>query len=205
MHVATLVEVFEYARQVGLLGPGPVDGHVEHAKGFAEVVGDEEPARVLDLGSGAGVPGLVLAHVWPEAEVVLLDSGERRARFLEEAVERLGLAPRVGVLWARAEEAGREQRWRGWAEVVVARSFGPPAVTAECAAPLLTVGGSVVISEPPEEGGGRWPAEGLAALGLRPGGGAVGAGRRFQRLRQEEPCPPRYPRRPGIPAKRPLF
>jgi 16S rRNA (guanine527-N7)-methyltransferase len=92
---------------------------------------------------------------------------------------------------------------RGTVDGLVARSFGPPATTAECAAPLLAVGGLLVVSDPPDAGD-RWPVEGLALLGLVPVRRAE-TGPALQVLRQDVPCPDRYPRRIGIPAKRPLF
>src|SRR5690606_21759798 len=102
----------------------------------------------------------------------------------------------------RAEEVGRS-RWRGRAEAVIARSFGPPAATAECAAPLLRGGGLLVVSEPPDDVD-RWPAAGLAALGLVVGP-RVAEDATVQVLVQQEVCPDRFPRRVGLPAKRPLF
>lgn len=202
---ATLHDVLEEARTLGFLGPGPVEGHIEHAKGFLQAVGSEVPARVVDLGSGAGLPGLVLAQAWPSVAMALLDSSERRTLFLARATMELGISSHVVVARARAEEAGRDHNWRGRADLVVARSFGPPAVTAECAAPLLVTGGRLIVSEPPEEGGDRWPEGGLAQLGLRPAGRFEQAFCRFQVLRQIEPCPEAFPRRVGIPEKRPLF
>ena len=203
--MATLHGVLSEARDQGFLGPGPVEGHIEHAAGFVHAVGEPAPNRVVDLGSGAGIPGLALALAWPAAAVCLVDSSERRAAFLAGAVGQLGLGHRVVVAHVRAEEAGRDPLWRGRADLVVARSFGPPAVTAECAAPLRAVGGRLVVSEPPEGGQERWPAEPLATLGLRPTGRVEQAFSRFQVLRQEEPCPEAFPRRTGAPAKRPLF
>ncbi|HVE45986.1 MAG TPA: RsmG family class I SAM-dependent methyltransferase [Acidimicrobiales bacterium] len=202
---ADLQAVLEEARELGFLGPGPVDGHIEHAKGFLQAVGAELPRRVIDLGSGAGLPGLVLAMAWPRIPVVLLDSSERRTLFLARAADELGISTHVVVARARAEEAGRDPDWRARADLVVARSFGPPAVTAECAAPLLEVGGRLIVSEPPEEGGSRWPEEGLAPLGLRPTGRFEQAFCRFQVLRQETLCAEDFPRRVGVPEKRPLF
>lgn len=212
VHDALITEL-ERAQELGFLGPGPVDTHVDHARGFAAGL-DGPPARFLDLGSGGGVPGLVLALDWPGASAVLLDAGERRCAFLREAVERLGLDGRVDVVRQRAEEAGRSPTLRGRFDLVVARSFGPPAVTAECAAPFLQVGGRVVVSEPPPEDSAegaasshdavRWPPEGLAQLGLSP----AAAWRHdygYQSLVQRSPCPDRYPRRVGQVAKRPLF
>lgn len=203
--MGTLEAVLERARDLGFLGPGPVVGHIEHAAGFVQAVGTLHPARVVDLGSGGGVPGLVVAAAWPHATLFLLDSNERRALFLAEAAAELGLADRVVVGHARAEEAGHDPNWRARADLVLARSFGPPAVTAECAAPLLAIDGRLVVSEPPGEAAERWPEGPLAQLGLRPVSRFEQAFSRFQVLRQAELCPPAYPRRVGVPAKRPLF
>ena len=197
-----LTAELERSQRSGFLGPGPVTEHVTHARGFAAGL-DEPPARFLDLGSGGGVPGLVLALAWPSASAVLLDAGERRADFLREAVGRLGLGERVEVVRGRAEELGRAPELRGAFDLVVARAFGPPAATAECGAPFLRVGGKLVVSEPPEPGD-RWPADGLAQLGLARGL-SWRAPHAYQSLVQIEACPDRYPRRVGRPAKRPLF
>ena len=114
----------------------------------------------------------------------------------------LGLGARVEVHVERAEALGRLGGWRGTHEVVTARSFGPPGVTAECAAPLLEVGGRLLVSEPPAGTGERWPEGPLSRLGLR-AEGVGGEAARVMVLRQAEPCPERYPRR--APHKRPLF
>ena len=173
-----------------------------HARGFERVV-PSVPGRAVDLGSGGGLPGLVLATDWPSTEWVLLDAHERRTAFLGEAVASLALT-NVRVVRARAETFGRTAGERGAYDLVTARGFGPPAVTAECAAPLLRVEGLLVVSEPPEEDPERWPDEGVALVGLRRDGEAVDAAR-YQVLRQIAPCPERFPRRIGVPAKRPLF
>ncbi len=164
------------------------------------------PERALDLGSGGGVPGLVLAVAcWPETEMVLIDASQRRCTYLELAVGELGLAPRVTVRWGRAEELGRQRSWRAGVDVVVARSFGPPAVVAECAAPLLSLGGHLVVSDPPGGGPDRWPVDGLAQVGLEPVEARPHAQASYMVLRQAETCPEAFPRRPGLPARRPLF
>lgn len=190
------------ARALGFLGPGPVVDHLRHAEGFAVAWGGPPPALVVDLGSGGGVPGLVLARTWPDATVVLVDSNERRTAFLERAASSLRLDG-VRVRRARAEVVGHESSLRGAADLVTARSFAPPAVTAECSAPLLRVGGRLVVSEPPDANA-RWPMAPLADLGmalLR----LVRAPASFAVLTQVAACPQRFPRRVGIPAKRPLF
>jgi 16S rRNA (guanine527-N7)-methyltransferase len=218
-----LRKVLLAARESGFLGPGPIERHLLHAQGFVVLAraqaGPEHP-HLLDLGSGGGLPGLVVAGSWPEATMVLLEANERRAQFLERAVVDCGLQARVEVVHQRAEVAGRDPSYRGAFDGVVVRSFGPPAVVAECAAPLLRTGGWLLVSEPPKDqeddspvGAGpgsddadqtRWPAEPLAGLGLVPLE-SVRAGFGYQLLRQTVACPDRFPRRNGVPAKRPLF
>jgi len=167
---------------------------------------------VLDLGSGGGLPGLVVAECWSEAELVLLDASARRTAFLRRAVDRLGLSGRVTVLQERAEVCGRQEGLRGSFDGVLARSFGRPAVVAECAAPLLRVRGWLVVSEPPSTAAGtgdqddesRWPAGPLQVLGLEPVE-LVHEVFEYRALRQRMPCPARFPRRNGVPSKKPLF
>ena len=96
----------------------------------------DEGATVLDLGSGGGVPGLVLVVERPDLSVTMLDANKRRTDFLDEALMTLGAGDRANVIRARAEEAGRNALLRGAFDQVVSRSFGPPAVVAECAAPV---------------------------------------------------------------------
>ena len=159
--------------------------------------------RIADLGSGGGLPGLPIALARPDLGVVLIDAGERRTDFLRWAVDELELDARVEVVVGRAEHVGRSEL-RGAFDAVVARSFGSPAVTAECSAPLLRVGGRLVVSEPPDPEDGRWPAAPLADLGLSIGPRTAGPPG-IQVLEQVSPCPDVYPRRDGLPAKRPLF
>jgi len=194
---------------LGLLGPGPAEAHIQHARGFArafrEITGSaSDPARALDLGAGGGLPGLVLLFEWPTTTFVWLDSSERSTEFLASAAARLGETARVEVVRGRAEEVGRQPALRHQLDLVVARSFGRPAVTAECAAPFLAAGGHVVVSEPPRELVDRWDATGLALLGLEKSGHwRDEAG--YQVLRQVWACPERFARRSGRPQKHPLF
>jgi 16S rRNA (guanine527-N7)-methyltransferase len=203
---AALIAELERSRDLGFLGPMPVESHIDHAFGFADPSWTP-PTAALDLGSGGGVPGLALATLmWPDTTWVLLDAAERRCTFLREAVERLDLSDRVTVVRERAEVAAREPKLRGSFDLVVARSFGPPAVSAECAAPFLRVGGHLAVSEPPVDAGPeRWPAAGLELVGLRRTTASPSARHHFAVFVQDTPCPERYPRRTGLPAKRPLF
>ena len=157
----TLDEILDQQRERDLVGRETNAALRAHSAGYVALVPDE-PSSVLDLGSGGGVPGLVVAvDHWTRAQIVLLDASQRRCTYLELCVAALQVGGRVVVHWARAEEAGRDPARRGGHDVVLARSFGPPAVTAECAAPLLAVGGALVVSEPPGATGDRWDAAGL--------------------------------------------
>jgi 16S rRNA (guanine527-N7)-methyltransferase len=194
------------------LGPGPLDPQIRHAKGFAAIARrlcGHGAGRLVDLGAGGGLPGLVVATDWPEVTVALLEANGRRAAFLRRAVERLDLEARISVLEERAEVCGREPGSRAGFDGVLARSFGRPAVLAECAAPLLKVGGWLLVSEPPrsedeDRQDTRWPTEPLRQFGLEPAE-VIHEGFEYRTLRQREPCPDRFPRRNGVPAKRPLF
>lgn len=201
-----LQAVLGESRRLGFLGPGPVEDHVEHAEGFVGLVGAGR--RVVDLGSGGGLPGLVLAVRRPDLELLLVDAMEKRCRFLRRAVGELGLSERVRVDCGRAEELARDPRWRSAFDVVVARSFGPPATTAECAVGFLAAPGShLLVSEPPDatETVRRWPPDGLVRLGLAVGDRVATARGSIQILEAVEVGLAEYPRRVGVPAKRPLF
>jgi 16S rRNA (guanine527-N7)-methyltransferase len=200
---SVLAPVLEQSRQLGFLGPRSVGAHIERALDSVALI----PAgtrRALDLGSGGGLPGLPLALARPDIHWVLLDGSVTRCEFLREAVTKLGLADRVDVVAARAEVAGRRPELRATFDLVIARSFGPPAVTAECASPFLRREGLLVVAEPPGGDPDRWPAEGLDLLGLV-SARQVTEPSAFQVMVQASDCPDRYPRRTGVPAKRPLF
>jgi 16S rRNA (guanine527-N7)-methyltransferase len=188
------------ARGLGFLGPGPVQAHIEHTVGFLIAL-EATTGTVVDLGSGGGVPGLVIGVARPDLALILVDARGARCRFLEEAVDELALE--ATVVEGRAELIGRGPL-RGTADAVVARSFGPPSVTVECAAPLLRLGGLLIVSEPPVLDPSRWPADQVAALGMQVGPRSPGSPT-MQVLRQVTACPAAYPRRDGLPAKRPLF
>lgn len=205
-----LREALSESRRRGLVGPSEIEDQVSHSRGFSAFI--QEGSKVLDLGSGGGLPGMVLAVGRPDLQLTLLDASLRRTRFLTWAVERLEAGDRVSVVHGRAEEAGLLDTMRERFDVVVSRSFGPPAVAAECARPFLVDGGTMVVSNPPrsESSDLRWPPEGLATLGLmhlgmpdvNPG---VDAAHDFSVLEAFGSCPPLLPRRPGVPARKPAF
>jgi 16S rRNA (guanine527-N7)-methyltransferase len=204
-----LLEVLEEGRRRGFLGPGPVHAQLRHAEDLALAIGPFKGA-FLDLGSGGGVPGLVLAMRWPDARGALLDAHRKRCAFLRDALTSLGLEGRVGVECGRAEVLARSPRLREQFDIVVARAFAAPAVTAECAVGFLVPGGRLVVTEPPAVRGEgahpeRWPAGAVGQLGFsdvdRIRHGDTGA----VVLPRPGHADERWPRREGVPGKRPLW
>lgn len=203
-----LLEVLGDAQRLGFLGQGPVERHIDHALGFVAAWKEErpglQPARIADLGSGGGVPGLVLV-VACNAELVLIDAKTKRTDWLSEATRRLEVADRVTVLNRPAEEVGQDSSWRQSCDAVVARSFAGPAPTAECAAGLVVRGGLAVVSEPPESTS-RWDSLVASPLGYeavtlieRPEGhyAVLSA--------SADPLEDRFPRTWSAQKKRPMF
>ncbi len=199
-----LLDVWREGQRLSAVGPGPVEEHLDHGLALAAQLA--EPAVAVDIGSGAGIPGLALAGVWSRSRWLLLDASARRVALLQDAVSRLRWSDRVEVRHGRAEDVARDASWRGRADLVTARAFGPPAVTAECGAGFLAPTGVLVVTEPPADtGAGRWPAPGLALLGLRTRPSPVTDTVRVQRLELIDAVPDSVPRRAGMPAKRPRF
>ena len=203
-HEALRAVLAEAARR-GMLGPA-LDDHLAHSAAIGELIEAHHrgpPARLLDLGSGGGVPGLVLATRWPTTEVVLLDAQARRARHLGTAVTTLRLEA-VGVLHGRAELFAHQPELRERFDAVTARGFGPPPVTAECGAGFLALGGTMLVSEPPDAPPDRWNDAVLAELGLELTGRCVTPIAAVV-LTKRHPTPARFPRPPGRPSKRHLW
>ena len=200
--------VLEHAQQIGAIGRAPLAEHIEHAEGFADLILEFAPSarRIADLGTGGGLPGLIIAKCLPDAEIVLLDGRRGRIDLLEDAVEVITGGERLRPVCERAELFARRLEERGTYDVAVARGFARPAVTAECAAPLLRLGGLLIVSEPPDEdrSRSRWDGDALRLLGLEIEF-LVRRGFHFALLRRTGRCSDEYPRRVGIPEKRPLF
>jgi 16S rRNA (guanine527-N7)-methyltransferase len=130
---------------------------------------------------------------------------EKRMKLLGEVLAEPDAPARGELITGRAEAIARNPLLQGAFELVTARSFGPPAVTAECAARFLKIGGVLIVSEPPNDDEvGRWNGEILGKLGLEPRG-RVRHGAAFQVLVKTGPTSEQFPRGIGIPGKSPLF
>jgi 16S rRNA (guanine527-N7)-methyltransferase len=166
--------------------------------------------RHLDIGAGAGFPGLPLKIVRPQMELTLLEAKKKRVRFLQHLVERLEL-PGVVVIRGRAEELGRQPGHREGYDLVLARAVATLPVLLEYALPLCRIGGIFLAQKGPDI---REELE-TSQVALRVLGGQMREVRGFELphsmgrrnlvvVEKVAPTPERYPRRPGVPAKRPL-
>lgn len=200
-----IAAVFAEAQQIGLVGPGSVNKQIEHAVALCRLLEDGcgEPRQLLDLGSGAGLPGLVAARHFERARVTLLDSRSRSTQFLERAAAELQLESRVNVVLARAESVSHDPAHRERYSAVIARAVAPAPVVAELGAGLVSIGGCLAVSEPP--GGSTWDEHWCRELGLDLDDLRSNDEATLRLLRKRHPTPARWPRREGVPAKRPLW
>ena len=188
--------------------PGKVlDDHLADSLVALELEAVRTAGSLADLGSGAGVPGLPLAIALPAASVALVESAARKCAFLET------LAARCGVGNARVVHARAEEFTAGLAafDLITARALGPLEVVVEYAAPLLALGGTLVVLR-----GHRDPAAEAAAaraaakIGLEPREVravrpyASARSRHLHLMSKVTETPRGFPRRPGMALKRPL-
>lgn len=165
---------------------------------------------VVDIGSGAGFPGLPMKIVCPELDITLVEATGKKAAFLAALVRELALSG-VTVVNARAEDLGRDLAHRGRYALAVARAVAPLRTLLELALPLLAAGGRLAA----QKGSGAEREVREAAAALETLGGEVEAVRAIAApgaavepmlvlVRKVRPTPERYPRRAGTPSRRPL-
>ncbi len=169
-----------------------------------------EATRAIDVGSGGGIPGVPLRIVFPEIWLTLLEATAKKADFLRHITERLGLDD-VETIVGRSEQVAHDGRFREAFDLVLARGVAPMPALAELTLPLATTGGIVVTHK-----------KGDIADEMRLASGTIETmGGRLREIREvalpqfnDNRClvvvekiavtPVKYPRRPGIPARRPL-
>jgi len=169
-----------------------------------------EDYRVIDVGTGAGFPGVPLKILWPDVKLVLLDSTAKKASFLHHLKQKLGLDD-VEIVVGRAEEVAHETQYREKFDVVLSRGVARLPTLLELTLPFCAVGG-VLIAQRKGDTESAISGAGKAISTL--GGGLREAkriklteftdGRYLLVVDKVSPTPEQYPRRPGIPAKRPL-
>jgi len=167
--------------------------------------------RLIDVGTGAGIPGIPLKIVFPDIKLVLLDSVAKKAAFLHHLNHKLGL-DNVEIVVGRAEEVAHEAPYRESFDIVLSRGVAPLATLVELTLPFCTIGGSFIAQK--KGAIDQEISQASKAIGLL--GGRL---REVKRVNLEEftdkrqlviidkvsPTPSLYPRRPGVPAKRPFL
>ena len=158
-------------------------------------------ATLIDVGTGAGLPGIPLAVYAPHIRVTLMDALQKRVRFLMEVTAAMGLT-NTRCIHARAEEAARTAEHRAAYDIAVSRAVARMPVLLEYALPLVRVGGTFLALK-----GRAYAAEAAEGAGIagRLGGGAIAARpvhlpglddvRAILSVRKEKPTPKEYPRR----------
>ncbi len=201
-------ELDELARLIeawpGLIA-GSAEALIDDCLVLIEHLGDAR--RLVDVGSGGGLPGLPLKIARPELSVTLVEADGRKAAFLVRACAELGLKG-VEVVNERAEDAARSPRYREAFDVAVARALAPMPVLAELCLPFVSVGGRLLAQKTESED------VSLAARAIELLGGgeahvtvAPSAARRAGTIvivEKVRATPAEYPRRSGMPARKPL-
>ncbi len=166
-----------------------------------------EGASAIDVGTGAGFPGVVLAIVRPDLRMTLLDSLQKRLGFLRELCDAVGV--QADFVHARAEDGGRDPALRGRFDLALSRALAPAPVLMELVLPFLKRGGSALCYK---GGGAKEEFEGAKKALLRLNGkldairekSCAWGERSIVVVKQADLVPKAYPRRAGMPSKDPL-
>ena len=201
---AFLDEMYRWNHRVNLTSVPRESGwqrHVEESLALLAASPPETGARVADVGAGAGVPGIPLAIVRPDLQVVLMEGDQRKAGFLIHVAGLLGLQ-RVTVAAGRVEELAHQPALRERFDLAVTRAAASPAVICELALPLIRVGGRLVAMV-----GDASAAAVACARAARLCGGAPPEilDGNLLAVAKSSPSPEGYPRRAGIPGRKPLL
>ena len=165
-----LTEALRIAQRLGVISARDLESEIIHCSSFAQLV-PRGTSRLIDLGSGGGLPGLVIAILRPEIEITLVERREKRADVLRRQVARLDIGERVVVECADVDYHRASSTMTAEFDAVTARSFGPPVETANAAAHYLRDHGTLLVSEPPGSSGERWreASHHLALTGVKQG------------------------------------
>src|SRR2546427_1775922 len=184
---------------------GPADQVIDDALVLLDHLGDAK--RLVDVGSGGGLPGLPLKIARPELAVTLVEADSGKAAFLVQACARLGLLD-VEVVARRAEEVGHDARYRESFDVAVVRALAPLPVLVELCLPLVRIGGRLLAQKTDkEEVDAARRAIGLLGGSLdsvSPAPSTARATGTIVVIAKVGPTPSKYPRRSGVPARKPL-
>lgn len=198
-----LEELYRWNERINLTTVARADAerrHIGETRALLDAAAPRQGASLVDVGSGAGVPGLVMAILRPDLRVTLIEADRRSAAFLVHAAALCG-ATRVSVVARRAEEVGHDPGQRESHDVAVSRATAPAAVLCELALPLVRPGGRLLALVGDAAQDATRCAVAAAALG---GGTPEALGVGILRVAKVAPTPAWFPRRSGVPARHPL-
>lgn len=190
--------------------PGIIYKHFLDCFYYLSYAGARAEQRILDLGTGAGLPGIPLKILYPQAQVYLVDSLQKRLHFLQEVIQKLQLT-NIHLVHGRAEDLGKDPQYREKFDLVLSRAVAALPVLSEYCLPLVKVGGQFAAAKGPKAQ--EELAQAQKAIDLL--GGKVqkiheyqlpyiNEGRSIIIIEKVQATPKNYPRKAGIPAKRPL-
>ena len=174
--------------------------HVAESATLLDAVDPAPGVRLVDVGTGGGVPGVPIAVMRPDLHVTLLDSDRRKTAFLTHVAGMLEL-DNVAVVCERAEDVARRDGVREAFDVAVSRALAPPAVMCELLLPFLRTGGVAATLVGDAEAACRECARAAQLLG---GGVPRTAPGDVLLIDKVAPAPDAYPRRAGVPLRKPL-
>jgi 16S rRNA (guanine527-N7)-methyltransferase len=198
-----LDELYRWNQRINLTSIPREEAESRHLAEARQLLAHAAPApgaRVVDIGAGGGVPGLVMAILRPDLRVTLIESDQRKAGFLLQAAA-VCECPQVTVEPRRAEEVGHDPAHRDAYDLAVSRATASAPVLCELALPLLHAGGRLLALVADAETDARIAAAAASACG---GGMPAALAPGILSITKVAPTPERYPRRAGMPARRPL-
>lgn len=160
-----LIDALGEAQRIGMLGAEDLGVAIDRALPFVSAI-PAHASSFIDLGSGGGLPGLVVALARPDLSGLLVDRRGKRVDLLVRLIGRLNVGGRITALEADVSDLPRRLPGRLWS-VATSRGFGSPVYTAEHAAPLVESGGLLLVSEPPSSDGSRWADPLVLAAGFQ--------------------------------------
>lgn len=187
-----------------------VEKHFLDSLAIVKVMDISKVSKVMDIGSGAGFPGMPLKIAFPHLKITMVDSVNKKVNFINECIDKIGLH-NVEAVHGRVEDLGHDGRYRESADLVVSRAVAALVSLAEYCLPFVRVGGDFVSYKSVKVD--EELAEGKKAITVL--GGKVKKNIRFQLtgtelersfllIHKEKPCGKKYPRKAGTPTKTPI-